>query len=127
MNKLLTLGDSTLVFFSFINYNCILLFYKKDFLIYKKENKNINIYKKLKVNWYIYYFLALIVSGALLHRLIKHACWKSQGPIIYSIIENNSDFDFFNFNSEFHSFPSGHTSTIFAVVLIMFLFTPCQD
>ena len=42
----------------------------------------------------------------------------------HSSFEGSVGFDFLNFNSSFHSFPSGHTSTIFVVALVFSFFIP---
>ena len=41
-----------------------------------------------------------------------------------AVLQNNYELSFFNLESSFHSFPSGHSSTIFAVALLMGLLTP---
>ena len=40
------------------------------------------------------------------------------------MLHQKIDFDFFNFSSNFHSFPSGHTSTIFTLAIIFSIFLP---
>ena len=42
----------------------------------------------------------------------------------YAIEDNFFGFSYFSLESSFHSFPSGHTSTIFAVALVLSVFTP---
>ena len=63
----------------------------------------------------------MVVTGVLT-QIIKHALGRPRPN--YSIIENNLEFDFFSLNSSFHSFPSGHTSTIFVVALCFSLLLP---
>ena len=98
-----------------------LIFFVFSFFIKKKTNKKYEIfYKKLKIDS-IFFFLAIVVTG-FLTQIIKHALGRPRPN--YSIIENNLGFDFFSLNSSFHSFPSGHTSTIFVVALCFSLLLP---
>ena len=58
----------------------------------------------------------------MLTQLIKHIIGRPRPN--YAYIDSISGFNFFNLNSEYHSFPSGHTSTIFVVALVFALFLP---
>jgi len=97
-----------------------LIFFVFSFFIKKKTNKKYEIFYKLKIDS-IFFFLAMVVTGVLT-QIIKHALGRPRPN--YSIIENNLEFDFFSLNSSFHSFPSGHTSTIFVVALCFSLLLP---
>ena len=61
---------------------------------------------------------ATLITG-LLTQVIKHLVGRPRPNHA-----TNEWFSFFNFDSTFHSFPSGHTSTIFLVALVFSLFTP---
>jgi len=63
-------------------------------------------------------FSATLTTG-LLTQIVKHIVGRSRPNHAA-----NELFSFFNFDSTFHSFPSGHTSTIFLVALVFSLFTP---
>ena len=91
-----------------------LIFFVFSFFIKKKTNK------KYKIDS-IFFFLGKFVTG-FLTQIIKHILGRPRPN--YSIIENNLEFDFFSLNSSFHSFPSGHTSTIFVVALCFSLLLP---
>ena len=55
-------------------------------------------------------------------QILKHLVGRPRPSYITS--NNNIGFEFINFNSEFHSFPSGHTSTIFIVALVSVYLMP---
>jgi len=101
------IGDSFWVFSSSILV-CFFSFFFK--------NKNI-FYKKIFVNSFFLFFATLITG--LLTQVIKHLVGRPRPN--HAAIGGG---DFFTFDSAFHSFPSGHTSTIFLVALVFSLFTP---
>ena len=55
-------------------------------------------------------------------QILKHIIGRPRPN--HTDFENNFGFSFFSTDASFHSFPSGHSSTIFAVVLIMSLLIP---
>lgn len=108
-------GDSIWVFlFSIIIYCCCYIF-KNNI----SEN-NRGVYNNIKIGS-LFLFVATLVTG-FLTQFIKHIAGRLR-PNHYQA-ENNVEFNFFNLDSAFHSFPSGHTSTIFIVVLVFSIFTP---
>tara|TARA_Y100000590_G_scaffold468460_1_gene651308 strand:- start:1474 stop:2808 length:1335 start_codon:yes stop_codon:yes gene_type:complete len=71
--------------------------------------------------FFLFLFFGTLITGVLT-QILKHVIGR---PRPNHAIKNGSfDIDFLNFDSAFHSFPSGHTSTIFLVALIMSLYTP---
>ena len=97
------------------------------FIIISYVLKKSNIFDKLKHRFEIiqYYNLLLfssILSSGILTQLIKHIIGRPR-PNTLSL-ENGFSLKFFTFDSNFHSFPSGHTSTIFAVALVVSLLAP---
>ena len=110
------LGDSKWYFFLslFVIVFCYIL---KKISYYNNQKKIIGICN----NFSILLFLSLIITG-LLTQLLKHAVGRPRPK--YTSLNGGVEFNFFNLNSEFHSFPSGHTSTIFVVALVTILFLP---
>ena len=109
-------GDSLWYFlFSF--------FFINVFLVTKKI-KNLSKFSTKYINFFIlngFVFVALLITG-ILTQIIKHIVGR---PRPNNVLENNSfDFNFFSFDSSFHSFPSGHTSTIFVLALALSFFVP---
>ena len=81
-------------------------------------------YKKIidiKISFYIFLLFSLLVTG-IITQLLKHIVGRPRPN--YSTLDQYIGFEFFNLSSEFHSFPSGHTSTIFAVALTVSYFLP---
>lgn len=106
------LGDSIWVFtLSVLIYILTLLFKKK------KSHKTI-IYLK---NISLILFTSTLVSG-FITQLIKHIIGRARPN--HALNNNVYDFSFLNFESAYHSFPSGHTTTIFVVALVLSLITP---
>lgn len=110
------LGDS-LWYFS-ISITCIIIFFLLRESNFFKKNKNI--LKKIKYSNFLL-FLTIIISGALT-QLIKHISGRPRPGVLD--VENEYELNFFSFDSSFHSFPSGHTSTIFSVALVLSLMVP---
>jgi len=71
--------------------------------------------------FFIFLFTATLLTGALT-QLIKHIIGRPRPN--YSSENNFFGFEFFSFESSLHSFPSGHTSTIFIVALALSMLTP---
>ena len=69
----------------------------------------------------LFLFFSLIVTG-IFTQVLKHILGRSRPN--HAFDENIFGFSFLNFDSSFHSFPSGHTSTIFIVALVLGVFTP---
>ena len=110
------LGDSKWYFaLSFLAIIFCYLIIKLDYI-----DKHKLVVKKLR-NFSIFLFLSLILTG-LLTQILKHVIGRPRPN--YSFFDNGLEFRFFNLNSNFHSFPSGHTSTIFIVALVTIFFIP---
>ena len=90
------------------------------FLIILLINKNLNLIKinnlNNKVNFFISSIIYLIAIG-LITQIAKHIVGRPRPN--YTEFENPYLFNYFTFESNFHSFPSGHSSTIFMVFLIL--------
>ena len=106
--KITTLGDSLWYFLIFILGALGLQLYNKA---KPGINKSLNKYK----NFFLYGFICLLFSG-ILAQVCKHIVGRIRPNHTY--FDSSSGFDFFSFNSNFHSFPSGHTVTIFIIALV---------
>ena len=107
------IGNS--LWFFLISFFSYLLFY----LIDKKKQKKILI-KKLK-KFSLIFFISLVVTG-FLTQIAKHIIGRPRPN--YSSEADLLGVNFFSLDSAFHSFPSGHTSTIFVVALVLSILTP---
>ena len=114
--QITVLGDSKWYFVSsfFVIISCYFI---------KKTNYYHNYKNVINVcnNFSIFLSLSLIASG-LITQLIKHIVGRPRPG--YASFDVGPEFNFFNLSSEFHSFPSGHTSTIFVVALVASLLLP---
>ena len=63
-----------------------------------------------------------MITTGLLTQLLKHIVGRPRPN--YTSFDGGLEFNFFSLSSEFHSFPSGHTSTIFVVALVTSFFLP---
>lgn len=73
----------------------------------------------------IFIFLNILFSGIVV-QIFKHILGRPRPPMFH--LHNLSSLDFFNFDSRWHSFPSGHTSTIFAFIFcLLFLFPKIKN
>ncbi len=112
--NLTELGDSLWFFLiSILGYFCF-YFLKKN----KLDEKNI--YETSK-NFFSFLFFSILITG-ILTQIIKHIVGRPRPN--YALESGGIGLDFFNFESSFHSFPSGHTSTIFVVALVFSILTP---
>ena len=112
--KITEIGNSLWFFlFSFLAYIA-------STLLAKVYNTN-----KIKINEIkcssLFIFLSLLISG-IITQIVKHIIGRPRPN--QSMIDGSYNFNFFNLDSSFHSFPSGHTSTIFIIVLTLSLLTP---
>jgi len=114
--QITVLGDSKWYFVS--SFSVIILCY-----FIKKKNYFHNYKNIIKIcnNFSIFLCLSLITTG-LITQLLKHIIGRPRPN--YSSFDGILEFNFFNLNSEFHSFPSGHTSTIFVVSLVASFLLP---
>ena len=104
------LGDS-IWFFVF----SVLLFIS-SYLLKNKFSEH----RKIKL-FSLFLFLGLFITGAIT-QLIKHLVGRPRPNHAWE--HNLFDFSFFNLDSSFHSFPSGHTSTIFFIAILLSLLSP---
>ena len=72
-------------------------------------------------NLSIFSFVYLSFVG-IATQILKHIIGRPRPN--HADFEKGFDFNFFSTDASFHSFPSGHSSTIFAVTLIMILLAP---
>ena len=98
----------------------IIFFIFSHLLKNKTDNKYKGFIKKLKIGS-LFFILSMFIAGALT-QITKHIVGRPRPN--YTTAENVLDFSFFSFNSSFHSFPSGHSSTIFVVALCLSLLLP---
>ena len=81
--------------------------------------KKIKIIKLKKIDalisFFISSFICLLIVGVVT-QIFKHLIGRARPN--YTNFDEGFVFDFFTFNSSYHSFPSGHSSTIFMVCLI---------
>ena len=76
---------------------------------------------KPKFNFYFSFITYLLVAG-FFTQLFKHIFGRSRPN--HTNFEDGIFFNFFNTESSFHSFPSGHSSTIFMVCFILCCILP---
>jgi lipid A 4'-phosphatase len=108
------LGDSLWYFLFFT-----LLFFS-SYLI-----KTLNIISKEKCfylkKFSVFSFSYLLLVG-LITQIFKHLVGRPRPN--HSLLDGSFEFNFFSTESSFHSFPSGHSSTIIAITIIMALAIP---
>ncbi len=84
------------------------------------SNKLVNLFTisdfDKKINFFISVIIYLLTIG-LTTQIIKHLVGRPRPN--HTNFEENIDFNFFTLESSLHSFPSGHSSTIFMVCLIL--------
>jgi len=83
-------------------------------------NKKNNLFNKIKYYNFLL-FLSVLLSG-LLTQLLKHIVGRPRPNT--AVLETEYNLNFFTTDSHFHSFPSGHASTIFAVIIVLSLMVP---
>ena len=109
-----TLGDSFWYYFF-----CILGFL--IFFILEKTKLLFFINFKEVKNVFFYTTTCLFLTG-IFTQLLKHIVGRARPN--HRISDGSFNFDFFTFNSNFHSFPSGHTSNIFILALVCSIIIP---
>ena len=103
-----TLGDSFwYFFFCVLGIVVVFVLEKTKILIFTS-------FKEVK-NLFFYTITCLFFTG-LLTQLLKHIIGRPRPN--HTILDGSLGFDFFTTDSNFHSFPSGHTSTIFILALV---------
>ncbi len=89
-------------------------------LLFFYTTKRVNLIKIEKLENKINFFISSIVyliSIGLITQILKHIFGRAR-PNHFDFT-GGDNFDFFTFESNFHSFPSGHSSTIFMVFFIL--------
>ena len=107
-DNITTLGDSFwYFFFCVLGIVVVFIFEKTKMLIFIsfKEVKNL-----------FFYTITCLFFAGLFTQLLKHIVGRPRPN--HTILDGSLSFDFFTFDSNFHSFPSGHTSTIFILALV---------
>jgi len=103
------LGSSSWYFaISFIGFIVFYLNNKLQIIKSKKSNKI--------VNFFISSFFYILTVG-IITQIVKHIIGRPRPN--YTDFDNTFEFNYFTFESNFHSFPSGHSSTIFIVCFIL--------
>ena len=73
----------------------------------------------------IFIFFNILFSGIIV-QIFKHLLGRPRPPMFH--LFNMSSLDLFQFDSKWHSFPSGHTATIFAFIFcLIFLFPKIKN
>ena len=87
------------------------------------QNKNKIILTISDISLFI--FFNILFSGIAV-QIFKHILGRPRPPMFH--LYNLSSLDFFQFDSKWHSFPSGHTATIFAFIFcLIFLFPKIKN
>ena len=112
--KVTELGDS-FWYFSIVLLIFVLSFVGRFFKIISSKS-----YFFLR-NLSIFSFVYLSFTG-IATQILKHIIGRPRPN--HADFEKGFDFNFFSTDASFHSFPSGHSSTVFSVVLILSLLVP---
>ena len=80
-----------------------------------------NNYLKTLSDICLFLFWNILISGVLV-QIFKHILARPRPVLFFN--SNQTSLDFFSFESQFHSFPSGHSATIFAFAFSMLLLFP---
>ena len=92
------------------------------FSLIGKKTKLISVKKWLYLKNLTYFSFFYLVLVGLITQILKHIIGRPRPN--YVDFEIGTSFKFFSTDASFHSFPSGHSSTIFAVALILSLLIP---
>ena len=99
-------------------YLLIIMFF---FLVLRTKKKISPIFKNLyDLNIFVFYNIA--ISG-IITQILKHLIGRPRPKIMF-LEDETFGLNFFTFNSDFHSFPSGHASTIFSIVFVFYFLFP---
>ena len=117
------LGDSAWYFIFSIFFFLVAYFLKKSNFL-KKYN-----FLLPNIQYYALLLFFSILSSGIIVQLIKHIVGRLRPPsfllnefyLPFLSVNSDPSFNIFTLNSSFHSFPSGHTATIFAVALVFSL------
>ena len=100
------------------------LFFILIFLIsyLMKITHSINIEKYLYIKKFSIFSFSYLLLVGLTTQIIKHLVGRPRPN--HSQLDGSFEFNFFTIESSFHSFPSGHTSTIIAITIIISMVLP---
>tara|TARA_B100000965_G_scaffold381920_1_gene379817 strand:- start:101 stop:1429 length:1329 start_codon:yes stop_codon:yes gene_type:complete len=112
--KITYLGDS-LWYFLFFS-----IFFSYSF--FAKTTKLISVEKYHYIRKFSFFGFAYLLLVGLVTQIIKHLIGRPRPN--HSQLDGSFEFVFFTTESAFHSFPSGHSSTIIAIALIASLVLP---
>ena len=110
------LGNSAWYFVLSIGAGIVCYFINK-FNFFYAYKKIIKYYKKFS----LFLFFSLVTTAVFTY-LIKFLVGRPRPN--HTSFDGSFEFNFFTTNSDFHSFPSGHTSTIFTFALVASFFLP---
>ena len=110
------LGDSLWYFLISITFIIVCFLFIKFNVFHKYEE----VFKKIQ--FYNFLLFSSILSSGIITQIIKHILGRPRPNTLN--FENEVSLNFFTLDSNFHSFPSGHTSTIFVVALVVSLIAP---
>ncbi|MAV82291.1 MAG: hypothetical protein CMI90_02355 [Pelagibacteraceae bacterium] len=91
------------------------------FFVFRVKKDTSTLFKNI-YDLNLFTFYNLILSGIVV-QLLKHIIGRPR-PKMLMLDHNSLDLNLFTFNSSFHSFPSGHTATIFSVVFVLYFIFP---
>ena len=112
--RITELGDS-LWYFSIVFFVFLLSFVcEKTKLIAIKKSQYLK-----NICFFSFFYLALV---GLITQILKHIIGRPRPN--HTNFDVGASFNFFSTDASFHSFPSGHSSTIFAVAIILSLLVP---
>ncbi len=80
-----------------------------------------NNYLKTLSDICLFLFWNILISGVLV-QIFKHILARPRPVLFFN--SNQTSLDFFSFESQLHSFPSGHSATVFAFAFSMLLLFP---
>ena len=113
--QITVLGDSKW-YFAISIIGLVIYFLNKKFTLIKNINY-LNYIKKI----FIFLFCSQLVTGVITQAL-KHLIGRPRPN--HTDFETGIGFNFLSLDSSFHSFPSGHSSTIFCTAIILCYFLP---
>ncbi len=108
------LGDS---FWYFLIFSLTILF---CYLGKKTNFMSLKVFSYFKRLSFFGFFYLLLVG--LVTQIIKHLIGRPRPN--HAVLDGGFEFNFFTTESAFHSFPSGHSSTIIALIIILSLISP---
>ena len=110
--QITTLGNSLWYFlFSILIFIFSLIFFFKNKIKKTKEIRMLS----------LFVFFGLLITG-IITQIIKHIIGRPRPNHVSE--DGITNFNFFSLDSSFHSFPSGHTSTIYFICLVLCVISP---